>query len=177
MEKFSKQISGFIIFVAILIGIILFIKQNSLSDIFLSVIALSVSAMPEGLSLALTMALTIASKRMARKNVIVKKLKYASALGNCTVIASDKTGTLTVNEQTAREILLSDGSRYEITGTGYNDDGQVNCIDNSNIEKALEIAFLGYINNEAHLEKKDDKWEYFGDSIDIAFLSLAKKCI
>lgn len=175
MEKFSKQISTLIIFIAISIGVILFVKQNSISNIFLSVIALSVSAMPEGLSLAMTMALTIASKRMAKKNVIVKKLNSVEALGSCTVIASDKTGTLTVNEQTAREIILSDDSRYKITGTGYNDDGKVLSVDNSDMEKAREIAFLGYINNEAHLEKVKDKWEYFGDSIDIAFLSLAKK--
>ena len=175
MEKFSKQISTLIIFIAISIGVILFVKQNSISNIFLSVIALSVSAMPEGLSLAMTMALTIASKRMAKKNVIVKKLNSVEALGSCTVIASDKTGTLTVNEQTAREIILSDDSRYKITGSGYNDDGKVLSVDNSDMEKAREIAFLGYINNEAHLEKLKDKWEYFGDSIDIAFLSLAKK--
>lgn len=175
MEKFSKQISTLIIFIAISIGVILFVKQNSISNIFLSVIALSVSAMPEGLSLAMTMALTIASKRMAKKNVIVKKLNSVEALGSCTVIASDKTGTLTVNEQTAREIILSDDSRYKITGSGYNDDGKVLSVDNSDMEKAREIVFLGYINNEAHLEKSKDKWEYFGDSIDIAFLSLAKK--
>ena len=64
--------------------------------------------MPEGLPLALTMALTIASKRMAKKNVIVKKLNAVESLGSCTVIASDKTGTLTVNEQTAKEIVLAE---------------------------------------------------------------------
>ena len=175
IEKFSKQISIMIIIIAIVITLILFSKNYAIGDMFLNVIALSVSAMPEGLSLALTMALTIASRRMSKKNVIVKKLNSVESLGSCTVIASDKTGTLTVNEQTAKEILLSDGSKYEITGTGYNDDGKIIPIDNGDIEKAKEIAFLGYINNEAHLEKNQDKWNYFGDSIDIAFLSLAKK--
>ena len=66
-------------------------------DIFLSVVALSVSAMPEGLPLALTMALTIGSNKMSKRNVIVKKLNSVESLGSCTVIASDKTGTLTVN--------------------------------------------------------------------------------
>ena len=174
-EKFSKQISVMIMAIAIIIGIILYSKNYTTGDVFLNVIALSVSAMPEGLSLALTMALTIASKRMAKKNVIVKKLNSVEALGSCTVIASDKTGTLTVNEQTAREILLSDGSKFEITGTGYNDDGKIIPIDNADIEKAKEIAYFGFINNEAYLDKNQDKWNYFGDSIDIAFLSLAKK--
>ena len=174
-EKFSKQISIIIIVIALIIGVILLKEHNSLSDIFLSIIALSVSAMPEGLALALTMALTIASKRMAKKNVIVKKLNAVESLGSCRVIASDKTGTLTVNEQTAREILLSDGSRYEITGTGYNDNGKVIPTDGADIEKAREIVFLGYINNEAYLEKERNTWNYYGDSIDVAFLSVAKK--
>lgn len=175
IEKFSKQISIIIVIVAIITTIVLLVKGYPISEIFLCVIALSVSAMPEGLPLALTMALTIASKRMAKKNVIVKKLNAVESLGSCTVIASDKTGTLTVNEQTAKEIILKDGSIYEITGTGYNGDGKVVPSNGADIKNAEYIAMLGAINNEAHLEKKKDKWESFGDSIDIAFLSLAEK--
>ena len=175
MERFSKQISSLIIVIALIITVVLYTKQFPFNEIFLNVIALSVSAMPEGLALAQTMALTIASKRMAKKHVIVKKLNSVESLGSCTVIASDKTGTLTVNEQTAKEILLKDGSRYEISGSGYNDEGKVTPVDKANIEKAKEIAYLGYINNEGHLEKNKDGWQYFGDSVDIAFLSLAKK--
>ena len=175
IEKFVKQISIMIICIAILITIVLLAKKFSVSEIFLNVIALSVSAMPEGLALALTMALTIASKKMFRKNVIIKNLNSVESLGSCTVIASDKTGTLTVNEQTAKEIVLKDGSRYEISGTGYNDKGKVVPVDDADIEKAKEIAFLGMINNEAHLSYDRGKWNYFGDSIDIAFLSLSKK--
>ena len=144
-------------------------------EIFICVVALSVSAMPEGLPLALTMALTIASKRMLKKNVIVKKLNAVESLGSCTVIASDKTGTLTVNEQTAKEIVLADGSRYEITGSGYNGDGEVRPIGAAALGKAKEIALLGAINNESHLEYKNGKWKSYGDSIDIAFLALAEK--
>ncbi len=175
IEKFSKQISIIIIFIAIITTCVLLSKGYPLNSIFLSVIALSVSAMPEGLPLALTMALTIASKRMAKKNVIVKKLNSVESLGSCTVIASDKTGTLTVNEQTAKEIVLADGSKYEIIGSGYNGDGKVIPVANAPLEKAREIALLGAINNEAHLEFKGNTWDSFGDSIDIAFLSLAAK--
>ena len=174
-EKFSKQISIIIIIVAIITTIVLVAKGYPTHEIFLCVIALSVSAMPEGLPLALTMALTIASKRMAKKNVIVKKLNAVESLGSCTVIASDKTGTLTVNEQTAKEILLPNGETFLISGTGYNDEGEVTAVDGANIEKAKEIALLAAMNNEAHLNKKGKKWECFGDSIDIAFLSLAAK--
>lgn len=174
-EKFSKQISLIIIVIAIITTIILKIKNYALKEIFLCVIALSVSAMPEGLPLALTMALTIASKRMAKKNVIVKKLNAVESLGSCTVIASDKTGTLTVNEQTAKEIVLANGEAYQITGTGYNGEGEVIPINNADLKLAEQIAFLGAINNEAHLNKKEGKWVSFGDSIDIAFLCLAEK--
>ena len=124
-EKFSKQISVVIVVIAIIVAFVLKAKNFPLSEIFISVIALSVSAMPEGLALALTMALTIASKRMAKKNVIVKKLNAVESLGSCTVIASDKTGTLTVNEQTAKKIVLANGSSFTITGSGYNDDGEI----------------------------------------------------
>ena len=174
-EKFSKQISVVIVVIAIIVAFVLKAKNFPLSEIFISVIALSVSAMPEGLALALTMALTIASKRMAKKNVIVKKLNAVESLGSCTVIASDKTGTLTVNEQTAKKIVLANGSSFTITGSGYNDDGEIENNGNADINKAKEIALLGMINNEAQLYKEDEEWISRGDSIDIAFLALAKK--
>ncbi len=168
VEKLSKQISILILIVAIIISILLVMKDVPYNEIFLSVIALAVSAMPEGLPLALTMALTIASNKMAKKNVIVRKLKSAESLGSCTVIASDKTGTLTVNEQTAKKILLPNNAEYNIFGSGYNLDGEVI---GSNIEYAKEIALFGVINNEAEIDKN----KFVGDSIDIAFKVLGKK--
>lgn len=175
MEKFSKQITVLIIIIAIIIAILLYNNGIELKDIFLSVIALSVSAMPEGLPLALTMALTIGSNRMAKKNVIVKKLNSVESLGSCTVIASDKTGTLTVNEQTAKKIVFPDGTIYDVEGTGYNDSGEIVPLNGESLENAIYISELGLLNNEAGLEKIDDKWSYYGDSIDVAFLALAKK--
>ncbi len=175
IEKFSKQITFIIILIAILTTVVLISRGYVINEIFICVIALSVSAMPEGLPLALTMALTIASKRMLKKNVIVKKLTAVESLGSCTVIASDKTGTLTVNEQTAKKILLADGSSYNISGSGYNDDGKIIPLNGSELDKAKALSLLGAINNEAHLEYKNSKWISYGDSIDIAFLALALK--
>ena len=168
VEKLSKQISMLVLAVAIIITILLIMKDVPYNEIFLSVIALAVSAMPEGLPLALTMALTIASNKMAKKNVIVRKLKSAESLGSCTVIASDKTGTLTVNEQTAKKILLPNNDEYDITGTGFSFEGEV--IGN-NIELAKDIALLGVINNESDIDEE----QLVGDSIDIAFKVLGKK--
>ena len=175
MEKFSKQISMLVVVIAIIIAVVLMYKNVPGSEIFLSVIALSVSAMPEGLPLALTMALTIASNRMAKKNVVVKKLNSVESLGSCTVIASDKTGTLTVNEQTAKKILLPDNSEYDIEGTGYNDKGAIIPLNEADIERAKNISLLGAINNEAFFEKKGKIYNMYGDSIDIAFLVLGEK--
>ena len=168
VQKFSKQISMLVLVVAIIITVLLVIKGVPYHQIFLSVIALAVSAMPEGLPLALTMALTIASNKMAKKNVIVRKLNSVESLGSCTVIASDKTGTLTVNEQTAKKIVLPNGIEYDITGTGYDFEGEVF---GNDIEYAREISLYGVLNNEAVIN--NDK--YLGDSIDVAFLVLGKK--
>lgn len=171
MEKFTKQISIMIVVIAIIIAIVLWSKDIPGTEIFLSVIALSVSAMPEGLPLALTMALTIGSNKMSKKNVIVKKLNSVESLGSCTVIATDKTGTLTVNEQTAKIIMLPDNSSYEVTGTGYNNNGEIK---NKN-EQIDHLLLMGLINNDAIYEEHNGKTEISGDSIDIAFKVLAAK--
>ncbi len=175
MNKFSKQISLLIIIVALVIATVLFIKGEPGKSIFLSVIALSVSAMPEGLPLALTMALTIGANRMSKKNVIVKRLNSVESLGSCTIIASDKTGTLTVNEQTAKKIVLPNDDAFEIEGGGYNDEGKVSPIGEAKLADAKNLITLATINNEANIFEKNGKWEYFGDSIDVAFLFLSKK--
>ncbi|MBO6145734.1 MAG: HAD-IC family P-type ATPase [Bacilli bacterium] len=158
VEKLSKQISKLILVIAVIVAVLLIMKQVPYSEIFLLVVALSVSAMPEGLPLSLTIALTIASNKMSKQNVVVRKLNSAESLGSCTVIASDKTGTLTINEQTAKRIVLPNGDEYNVDKKITNED-------------AIEIAKLGYINNEAQVSK-DKK---IGDSIDIAFKILGNK--
>mgnify|MGYP005888401211 FL=1 len=175
MEKFSKQITMLIVFISIIIGIVLIYKKYEPVEIFLSVVALGVSAMPEGLPLSLTLALTIASNKMGKRNVIVKKLNSVESLGSCTVIASDKTGTLTVNEQTAKKILLPNGEMFNVEGNGYNDSGKVIPEIGAKIENAEYISLLGLVNNEAMLTKNKNQWDSFGDSIDIAFLALSRK--
>ncbi|MBQ2873204.1 MAG: HAD-IC family P-type ATPase [Bacilli bacterium] len=168
VEKFSKQISMLVLIIAIFITTISIVKNIPGKEIFLSVVALAVSAMPEGLPLALTMALTIGSNKMAKKNVIVRKLNAVESLGSCTVIASDKTGTLTVNEQTAKKIILPNGNIYDVTGTGYEFEGKVI---GDNLEYAKEISLYGVLNNEASIDEN----KRIGDSIDLAFLVLGKK--
>ena len=172
INKLSKQITLLILVVALIIFVVLLIKGFPITDIFMSVVALSVSAMPEGLPLALTMALTITSSKMIKNNVIVKKLYYVEALGSCSVIATDKTGTLTVNEQTAKVLLLPNGNTYEVSGVGYKNNGEVLKVDLENKSLIDKIILNGKLNNEAIKDKKN---HYYGDSIDKAFKILGEK--
>lgn len=174
MANFSKQISLLVALIGIVVAAVLYSKNIAYAEIFSAVVALSVSAIPEGLPLALTLTLSVSSSRMAKKNIIVKKIKSVESLGSCTVIATDKTGTLTVNEQTAKKIVLANGSEFDISGSGYNDEGKISGPD-KDLNFARKAAALGALNNEAYMEKKNNKWKTHGDSIDIAFLALAYK--
>ena len=175
IAKFSKQISIAVVAIAVLIFIIMLFQHNPLREIVLVVIALAVSAMPEGLPLAVTMALTVASNRMGKNNVVIKHLNAVESLGSCTVIATDKTGTLTLNEQTAKIISLPNGEAVQISGSGYNDQGKVECNDENCLKHISRLSLMGVINNESTLKKKKDMFSYFGDSIDIAFKVLGLK--
>ncbi len=182
MEKFIGQISLFIIVISLAIGTMLYLQGMDLMGIFFFVVALAVSAIPEGLPVALTVALSIAAKRMATRNVIVRKLNSVESLGSCTVIASDKTGTLTVNEQTAKIILLPDGSLFNIDGEGYNGEGKVfrendpsRAILYSERRELYNICRTAVFANEALLAKEGETWEHAGDSMDVALLGLSYK--
>jgi magnesium-transporting ATPase (P-type) len=182
MEKFIKQISIFIIALSVFLGVILRFQGMDFTAIFFFVVALAVSAIPEGLPVALTVALSIATKRMAKRNVIVRKLTSVESLGSCTIIASDKTGTLTVNEQTAKKIQLPDGSQFDISGEGYNGAGKVFLSDSkdkviaaSDIEELKRICRVSIFANEGSLVKENDKWAYHGDAMDVALLGMTYK--
>ncbi|MFN4285887.1 MAG: cation-translocating P-type ATPase [Lacibacter sp.] len=183
MESFIRQISLFILALSLILALLLRMQGLDLQAIFFFVVALAVSVIPEGLPVALTVALSIATKRMARRNVIVRRLTAVESLGSCTVIASDKTGTLTVNEQTARHIYLADGTQYHVTGEGYNGNGHIERVGDGNIEKSNNpgspllhrLCIIGMMANEATLIQNNGRWESHGDAMDIAFLALGYK--
>jgi magnesium-transporting ATPase (P-type) len=182
MEKFIKQISIFIVALSVVLAIILRVQGMDITSIFFLVVALAVSAIPEGLPVALTVALSIATKRMAKRNVIVRKLTSVESLGSCTVIASDKTGTLTVNQQTAKKIIFPDGKTYSISGEGYNGEGKVHDDENPGHEakhsdnKQLRlITRIAIMANEGSLNPEEGKWVHYGDAMDVALLALSYK--
>jgi magnesium-transporting ATPase (P-type) len=178
MEQFSRKITFAIVGAGVLLGTIAFARGMPLVEVFFFVVALTVAAIPEGLPVALTVVLSIAASRMARRNVIVRRITAVESLGSCTCIASDKTGTLTVNEQTLARIWLPTGSLHPVTGTGYTGKGTIGGAHPiSDEERALLVRFgiATILANEADLEEVDGRWRHHGDSIDIAFLTFGYK--
>ena len=177
MEKFTKQIMYLVLIFAAVTSILMITKGYEGKEVFLLIVAMCVSAIPESLPIAQTVVLSIATSVMSKKNVIVKKLSSVESLGSCTIIASDKTGTLTVNQQTAKVISLPDGTCFEVGGEGYNDEGNI-AMENATVEQKENIEYIcqmGVLNNEASLVKKNDEFVHHGDSIDLAFLALGLK--
>lgn len=180
MEEFSKRI-GILVFAACSILTVIAISQGMVPvEVFFIAVALAVSAIPEGLPVAITVALSIGVSRMAGRNVIVRKLTAVEALGSCTCIASDKTGTLTVNAQTLQRVELPDGHSYAMTGEGYCGEGGIALPDDKPVpgtdqQRLSEIALLGIICNSAELVCSGKEWTHHGDPIDIGFLAYGHK--
>jgi magnesium-transporting ATPase (P-type) len=179
MERFSHAVAIVVLSAAVLIGCVaVLIHDQSIFTMFTFGVALAVSAIPEGLPVAVTIALAIAARRMAGRGAIVRQLPAVEGLGSCSLVASDKTGTLTCNELTAVELRLDDGTRWQATGAGYRPVGELTRVDDgdkadeSTLTAALRIAVAC---NEAELLAVDGAWRTRGDPTDLALLVLAAK--
>lgn len=180
MEKFSKHVVWLFIASCVVLASIALFKGIPAAEVFFIIIALAVSAIPEGLPVALTVALSVASRRMAKRNVIVRKLTAVEGLGSCTCIASDKTGTLTLNKQTIKGVVLANQQSFQVSGAGYAGEGNISSQDGEQITDAeqqllLELAKASALCNEASLIPKDGQWKPHGDAVDLAFLAFAYK--
>ncbi len=174
METFTNRIAGLILLAVLLMAAAAYSQGAPLSEIFLLAVALAVSAIPEGLPVALTVALSISMRRMAKRNVIVRRLVAVEALGSCTFIASDKTGTLTVNELTARRIVLPGREPYRITGKGTIPEGKIQAPPEA-MEQINRLCIAAVIANEGFLGHRDGSWAHSGDAVDVALLVMAHK--
>ncbi len=178
LERFSMLLAwGVMLAIGALALFGIFLDGYGILDIFMFSVALAVAVIPEGLPVALTIALAIGTTRMARNGVIIRRLAAVEGLGSCTMIASDKTGTLTCNELTVRELLLTDGTFIEVTGQGFVPEGTLlkegKVYENS--PALSDLIRSAVLCNEADLHELNGEWEFRGDPTDIALLSLGKK--
>ena len=180
MEDFSRKIGILVVAASMVVAVVALSQGSPPIEVFFLAVALVVSAIPEGLPVAITVALSIAASRMAKRNVIVRKLAAVESLGSCTTIATDKTGTLTVNQQTARILVLPSGERVEVTGVGYSPEGAVTGPGGEPLQDSVQaatsrIAEMAVICNEGSLYEQDGEWVHHGDAMDVAFLAFGYK--
>ena len=179
MESFTHRVAIIVAVAAIIMALIALSRGMPLAEIFLLAVALAVSAIPEGLPVALTVALAIGMRKMARRNVIIRKLIAVESLGSCTFIATDKTGTLTVNQLTVREISLPAQASLMVTGSSIEPDGNITTLqgeafidEKQQLHRLCQIALLA---NEGSLSHRDEGWVHHGDAVDTALLVMAHK--
>ncbi|MBK7903593.1 MAG: HAD-IC family P-type ATPase [Proteobacteria bacterium] len=179
MERFSHAVAIVVLSAAVLIGCFaVLVHDQSIFTMFTFGVALAVSAIPEGLPVAVTIALAIAARRMAGRGAIVRQLPAVEGLGSCSLVASDKTGTLTCNELTAVELRLDDGTRWQATGAGYRPVGEIRRVDGgSRLDESRLVAamHIAAACNEAELLSFGGAWRTRGDPTDLALLVLAAK--
>jgi Ca2+-transporting ATPase len=162
--------------VTVLVGVL---RGQPLFDMFMAAVALAVGAIPEGLPAAVTITLAIGVARMARRRAIIRRLPAVETLGSTTVICTDKTGTLTENQMTVKEILAG-GERYTVGGAGYNPQagairhgGEV--VAGNGPQALTDCLLAGLLCNDSRLLEKEGAWQVQGDPTEGALLVSARK--
>jgi calcium-translocating P-type ATPase len=173
MEVFTKNVAAAILGATIILALLALSKGFDHKEIFFMAVALAVSAIPEGLPVGVTITLANGMNRMTRISVIVRNLVAVEGLGSCTVIASDKTGTLTHNELTVKQLMLPTGEALTVSGEGYAPNGSVSAAGDTALVHSL--IKTGVLCNEGTLYQKEGRWHHQGDSVDVALLVLGEK--
>ncbi|MBE0645771.1 MAG: HAD-IC family P-type ATPase [Bacteroidetes bacterium] len=179
LARFGKNLS---ITIGIAIGVLFvagWLQGNSLLQMFLTSVGLAVSAIPEGLPVSVTVALSIGVYSMAKKNAIIRKLAAVETLGSTTIICTDKTGTLTENAMTVTRIIAG-GETFVVTGTGYDADGAIhqNGKPLSSIDHDSPLGrtlLIGALCTESRLVQREGMVALIGDPTEGALITSAMK--
>ena len=184
LDRTGKILGLVVVAIAIvMIATILVVEDvrglSALVDVLILGVALAVAAVPEGLPAIVTAVLAIGVQRMARRNAVVRRLAAVETLGSASVIASDKTGTLTRNEMTVR-VVVTAGGRVTFEGTGYSPEGAVHQEGGGAVEGDLKIELERALAaadraNNASVFQRNGGWAIQGDPTEAALLVAAKK--
>jgi Ca2+-transporting ATPase len=176
MQKFTTNLTKICLVSCAVIGIGALLAGRTFAQVLTMTVSLSIGALPESLPAIVTVAMALGVQRLSKHNAIVRKLTSIENLGSTNVICCDKTGTLTMNEMTVKRIY-SDECLYNVTGSGYNPEGQIELIEGaptkrSSLEKLLTTAVVC---NNASLVNKEGKWSVEGDPTEGALITAAHK--
>jgi len=179
ISKLSRYIIGLFLGICLLLVIVGLIRGMEWLEIFLLAVAAAVSAIPEGLPAVVTVVLAMGMRFMANRNAVIRRLVAVETLGSATVICSDKTGTLTLNQMMVKRIFVG-GRWVEVSGEGYTPEGEYQCdnrrLDTEN-EPVLELHLrIGALCNDAALTMEDEQcYSIFGDPTEGALVVAAAK--
>ncbi len=165
------KLSGVIVAAVFAIGLL---RGNSVSELLNLAVALAVATIPEGLPAVTAVTLAVGVSKMAKKNAIVKRLASVETLGCTSIICSDKTGTLTLNEMTARRLVVQNRD-HAVTGEGYSPEGSIEKIP-GDVPFTMDNALMGMaLCNDAVIRHDNDDWQLVGDPTEGALVVLAAK--
>jgi P-type Ca2+ transporter type 2C len=184
LDRIGKVLGILVVAIAVvMIATIIVVEDvrtlSAVFDVLILGVALAVAAVPEGLPAVVTAVLSIGVQRMARRHAIVRHLAAVETLGSASVIASDKTGTLTKNEMTVR-VVVTAGGRVTFEGSGYAPDGTVRRGDGGPVDGPLRVELERALAaadraNNATVVERDGRWTVQGDPTEAALLVAAGK--
>ena len=175
MTQFARYLTLAVLALALLVFLLGYLRDYSLNYLFMAVVSLVVAAIPEGLPTILTIALAIGVTRMAKRQAIIRRLPAVETLGAVSVICSDKTGTLTLNEMMVSQVALPE-QLLQVSGSGYSPVGAITGADTVSYQQPLNwLCRAALLCNDAHLSAQGDSWHIQGDPMEAALLVLAEK--